>query len=419
MVPAGGSVDLSNIFNITPGYFNGQITLLGPVETSRTNSILRGVTRFIEAQPSPSGIPVDADIDHNQGAYLVFTGVNRLAAGATRYTAYGGGAEPSFPGTFNPLSSAFEGSYEAVVGGLASENSVWRFNGLTLLMLNEASADEESYFLESLGLHDNRTNDVEVAPSQHYTNDVGYCFGEVSVRFRSTAGRFYSPRVGVIESAPGTFSGTDFQGHANYEVYPVNAYGTPLGIGTATNTGLVRLLLPQGSYTLNPRGFFVNTNGGGDDTGLPPITVTVGCQQRILIDQCLQLNLNLPACVNSNPYFVAGSVTSCTNVVSLTYQLDGGPTNSVCNNCGVSPSFAFPLSSTTNCSSHTLVVTAYDAGGEVSSATSQLRFNQVPPVINCPSNMVVNSPATNLVPVFFNPSATANCSGPDRKSTRL
>jgi len=172
------------------------------------------------------------------------------------------------------------------------------------------------------------------------------------------------------------------------------------------------VLLPQGTYTLNPRVFSVNANGGYDDTGLPPITLTVGCQQRVLIDQCLQVNLNLPSCANTSPYLVAGSVTSCTNVVRITYQLDSGPTNSVCSDCGISPTFAFPLSFTTNCSTHTLVVTANDANGEVSSVTSRLQFDDVPPAITCPPDIVVECVNTNQVPVTFAVTATGNCSGP-------
>jgi hypothetical protein len=412
MVPAGGTADLSNIFNITPGYFDGELRLLGPAETSQPNSILRGVTRFIEYDPSPTGIPASANSYGNYASFLQVAGVGRFAAGASHFTAYGGMSEPSFPGSFNPSSSTFEGSYEAVVGGLGGENSVWKYNGLNLLMRDQSSADENTYYLESLTLYNHLTTDVEVAPGLHYTNDVGVCFSEVSVRFRSSSGRFFAPRLAVLSTAPGNFSGTDFQGQpANYTVDYLNASGTPLDSATATNTGLVRLLLPQGNYTLYPTVSLLNTNGGYDDTGLPPITLTVGCQQRILLDQCLQLNLDLPGCVNTNPYLVAGSVTSCTNVVGITFQLDGGPTNTVCNNCGFNPAFSFPLTFSSTCSNHTLLVTTRDAGGQVSSASSQIALNSMLPAINCSTNLLVWAPTTNMVPVTFNVTATSFCTG--------
>jgi len=77
---------------------------------------------------------------------------------------------------------------------------------------------------------------------------------------------------------------------------------------------------------------------------------------------------------------VAGSVTSCTNVTKITYQLNGGAVTTVCTGCGVNPNFAFDLdlAAAGPCATDTVVITAVDANGEISSVTSQIHYRTGP-----------------------------------------
>ena len=248
-----------------------------------------------------------------------------------------------------------------------------------------------------------------MVPTQPATNDLGYCFGEVTVVFRANSGTFYNPQ---IRFSSGLFTGTDFQGHAaNYNVYLDQMLGAPSTPATATNSGHVTMYLPQGTYSFSPS--VVPGSGTYAVTGLETITnVVVGCRQLIIVDTCLRLNLNAPACTNNPTAHITGSVAGCTNVASITYRLNGGPTNVVCSNCGLNPAFSFNILLSGVCSNNTLTVTATDVGGGVSSITTTIRYDATPPVIHCPTNRVVSACDTNGAIVNFTVTATDNCSGP-------
>ena len=416
MVTGGGTVNLASNFAIIPGYIDGSVVLQGPAENGVTNSIFRGVLRSIQGKPSPDGIPHPIAAAYgNEDSEMGASGVDSLAPGAT-LTAVNGECIPSLQGDFNPLTSAFEGSYEAVVGGLNSQNSLWQANGMQLLLEDPNYASDYTngnYYDGYVAITDLRTNNIEVVAGQHYTNNVAYCFSEVQLGFTTTSGTFFAPEINY--PSRGTFTGTNFQGHAaNYVVDVYDTYGTPAFLSTATNSGLLRMALPQGTYTLYPSVEAISPDGKQSDTGLSPITLTVGCQQRISLTECLQINVNLPACTTNSLLPVNGAVRSCTNVTLITYQLNNGPTNTVCNNCGVNPGFFFELNlaSAGLCATNTVVITAYGANGEVSSITSQIRFNNVPPTINCPADIVIFCVNTNQVPVTFNVTASSNCGLP-------
>jgi hypothetical protein len=415
-VPAGSSANLGNMFAITPGYIDGSVLLQGPPENGATNSIFRGVQRSIQAQPSPDGIPHEiAAVAGNSASMMEVNGENQLAAGAT-LTAVNGECLPSLQGDFNPLNSAFEGSYEAVVGGLNSENSLWQPNVLFLSLENPDFTQEltnANLYDGNVRITDERTNAIEVVAGQHYTNNVAYCFSEVQIGFKTTAGIFFQPS---INNSYGTFVGTDFQGNAaNYQAFVYGTYGTPFSASSPTNSGLLRMALPQGSYTLYPYVTFIGAGGSQSVTGLQPINLTVGCQQLIQLQQCLQINnLDLPSCTANYMVPFSGSVASCTNVSLITYQVNGGAVINICANCGINPNFAavLDLSGVAVCATNSVVVTAYDVDGNVSSITSQIQFNNVPPVVICPPTAVISCVNTNQVPVNFTVTATSNCTGP-------
>ena len=414
-VTAAGTANLSNTLAITPGFIDGTVVLQGPPEDGTTNSLLRGIMNAYQLAPGPDGIPLEVDIYGIYGSYLYVSGVDTLAPGAT-LTAVNGQSDTSLQGAFDPSNGAFEGSYEAVVGGLKSQNSLWSPNYINLELSGGSDTNPSTYFdMPILSITDQRTNaaNFQIVAGHHYTNNLDYCFGEVQVSFSSTSGTFYNPE---IFEGNGSYTGLDFQGNAaNYKVFVEEASGTPAYSQDATNSGLLRMILPEGTYSLIPEVTSINpTNGDESFIELAPITVNVGCQQVITLSECLQINVALPSFTSNSILPVAGTVTSCTNVTLITYQFNGGAVTTACNNCGVNPGFSFDLdlAAAGPCATNTVVITAYDANGEVSSVTAQIQFNNIPPTITCPTNVIISCADSNQVPVAFDVTASSHCGTP-------
>lgn len=400
-VLAGETVDLTNLFVINPGYLRGQIFLQGPAESAGHTSLLRGVLH--------AGDNTDADgVPDAIGTYGIYyssvaaAGVDRLAAGAT-FTASSGYAYADFPGDFNPASSAYEGQYELVLGGLGSEASIWKPGSFSFTLLSEAGAANSNYFYNGSSITDRRTNDFEIVASEAATNDLAYCFSEVRIVFRSSDGAFYNPQV---RFSSGSFVGTDFQGRAaDYSVY-VDTFGAPYTVAEATNVGQVTLLLPQGTYLLTPSVTPADSTSG--TTGLEPINLTVGCGQRLSVEECLRVQLNPPPCANAGPFAVSGSVHSCTNeVTEISYQFNNDAPVTLCTDCGINPLFNVNLNLAPGLNN--LTVTAKDDLGRVSFVQTPLVSDTVPPVIECPTNIVVTADRPCGAVVAFAPAFSDSC----------
>jgi hypothetical protein len=404
-VAAGATIDLTNLFVITPGYLRGRVLLQGPPESLGRPSLLRGVLHAGDDDADGDGIP---DLFATYGVYYTTVeavGVDRLAPGAT-FTAANGLGYGDFPGGFNPATSAYEGQYEFALGGLLSQPSVWKAKYFNLTAYSGTVTNDEDYFYNIMIVSDETTNDVEILAGQAATNDVNYCLSEVKVVFRSTSGTFYNPSI-LFSS--GSFNGTNIFGPANYTVNLEAASGTPLSSTTASNIGQVVMYLPQGTYQLQPS----VTPSGNAQTGLQPLEVTVGCGQRIAFEPCLQVSLNAPVSSNTRLVNITGSVRSCTNnVTSVGYTLDGGPTNIICSGCGVNPSFGFAINLTGECMDNLLTVFATDTEGGFSSVTTAIHYDGTPPVINCPADILAGACDTNGAVVNFVVTATDNCVGP-------
>jgi len=405
-VAPGASVNLGNLFDINPGYLRGSILLQGPPETPGHASLFRGILH--PGDQTTDGIP---DYFATYGLYWSFLeveGVDERAPGAT-HTASAGLAEVDFDGSFNSSSGAYQATYEAAVGGLAGEDSLWRPDILNVTLESGVITNDNDYFYNVYSISDLRTNKSLVTAGQAVTNDINYCFSEVTVVFHSTTGTFFDPQ---IRFSTGTFTNIDFQGsQANYSVDLEVAGGTPLYSTTATNSGQIVMYLPQGDYTLNP----TVTPGSGTYAldGLQPINISVGCGQKISVETCLQLSLNAPSCVNTTTAHIASSVNSCSNAVSsISYTLNGGAPTTICTGCGSGPVFAFDINLPDACSNNTLVVTATDSGGGVSSVTTSIHYNPTAPVIQCPGDIQAASCDTNGAVVNFNVTATSGCTDP-------
>jgi len=76
---------------------------------------------------------------------------------------------------------------------------------------------------------------VEITPGQAVAHDIGYCFSEVTLVFRSSGTPFFNPQVRFSQ---GSFTSTDFQGSsADYAVYVDADFGMPNTAETAANVG--------------------------------------------------------------------------------------------------------------------------------------------------------------------------------------
>ena len=402
------SLNLSNVFVIDPGYLRGRIKLQGPAESLGQTSLLRGMLHAGDDDADHNGIP---DSIGTYGVYwstIEALGVDRLATGAT-LTAADGVSYGDFPGNFNPLTSAYEGQFELAVGGLKGERSVWQEKYLSLTLSSGAVTNDNDYYYNVFYIEDKSTNDVEIVPGQPATNDVSYCFSEVKLQFNTTTGTFYNPNV---RFSTGSFTGTNYLGAAaEYTVNLQAMYGSPSTVQSASNSGQVVMYLPEGTYTLYPS--VSPATGTYAVTGLAPITLNVGCGQRISIQPCLQVSLNVPGASKLPQVHAIGAVNSCGNpVASITYTLNGGATQIICNNCGANPSFSFNLTLQGECTDNVLVVTATDANGGTSSITTTIHHDSTAPVIQCPADLMLTACGTNGAVGNFNVTATDNCPGP-------
>jgi hypothetical protein len=368
VVPPGATVNLGNIFQIDPGYLRGAIQLQGPRETPNHLSMLRGILHCGDYDTNHDGIP--DQIGANNGVYysnLEYDGVDRRATGA-QYSAAGGEGWGDFDGSFDSSSSSFLGHSELALGGLQGERSLWHPDYFVLWLENAGwtgIGDDYDGYLE---INDRSSSQIEVVPGQPVTNDVAYGFSEVIVRIFSPSGNFTRPSVAF----QGGLAGTNFLGQqAYYYVQYDIAHGTPYY--QPTNLAQVRVLVPEGTYTLNP---YVQVNGG--NVGLAPIDLTLGTGQRLDLGNCLRLDLPIPTHSPSNVLTLAGSVlTGCNNnVVEISYQMNGALPVTVCNNCGANPTFSFSVPLVIG--ANDLTVTARDDQGAASSISGVIQVDAPP-----------------------------------------
>ena len=404
VVTPGASVSLSNIFQIDPGYVRGGLRLQGPAETPGHPSMLRGIFHCGDDDANHDHIPDHIMSYHGvYWSYVEYDGVDRRAAGA-RYTAANGYGWGDFDGSFDTASSSYLGHYELALGGLQGERSIWRPADLGLLVESPTWSDAPEDYAMSFNVQHLTTAEIEVVPGQSATKDLAYGFGEVIVRIYSPSATFSQPRL----LFSGGLTGTNFLGQSvDYQVNSVYALGTPFN--HETNHALVRLLLPEGSYTLSP-----SITVGGGLIGLTQIPITVAAGQRIDVGTCLRLDLTLPAHCSSNQVLLAGSVlTQCGNhVTDISYQVNGGATVTVCNNCGANPNFVWTVPLQVGANS--LTVTARDDQGTISSISGVVQFEPPPPILTIsltPANTVViswPSPSTGFTLQQSSDLGTAN-----------
>ena len=124
------------------------------------------------------------------------------------------------------------------------------------------------------------------------------------------------------------------------------------------------------------------------------------------------MQLNAPTCAKTPTVPISGQVLGSNAIASVTLSVNGGSPTTLCTGCGMNPTFTHSVAvSATECSNTTVTVVAKDILGETASTTSAIRFNNVAPVIQCPTNIVVSCAGSGGAVVTFSPTATASCSG--------
>lgn len=427
-VTAGDATDLEDTFVMTPARLVGRITLTGPPEMGSELSALRGLVRSSDYDDNMDGIPDSVGPGGINGSYVIATGVDELAAGAT-HSAAGGQATASFAGGFNPATGAFEGDYEAVVGMLNDQPGVWRNDGLNLVF-NHPGTNGGPFVSETLYV----VNDAPwrwqgtLEAGGRATNDMTYGFAEVCLRIRSPAPFIY-PRV---VSSYGYHTNYDGGGNvlSSYTVILGNASSPPYYADQATFEAIVTMYVPAGSYTLQPAISVVDPDGGISEVQLPTIDVAVTAGERYCVEDCLRLVITGPNCTTNFGFLTTVDAFSCeatlTNLslrssplgfpeIRLGYsdirilEPVGVARTTLRTAHGLFPEFdGFFLEHPEYYSNIVYTAIARDNKGRIATRQFIAHYDFTPPLIECPGNITVASPDGAGVAVEFGVTASSD-----------
>ncbi len=421
-VNAGATTSLGDKFVMTPSKITGQINLTGPLEFGGNISALRGVYRAADYDLDMDGIPDGIGASGIGGSYVIGTGVDELAPGAT-LSAAGGSATASFEGAFNPVTSAFEGDYEVVLGTIDNQPGVWKHDGLNLAIYTGTNAGP--YVNEAIYVVEDQPWQGVLGPGDVATQDLNYGFAELCYRIRSPA-LFYNPRV-----TGSVGKGTNYDAGGNvinsYRVIISGAYGLPDLAANATSDALVKLYLPAGTYTLSPAITILDPEGGESLTQLPSVEVSLVAGERRTIEGCVNVTITPPVCTMNTGFIAWADATSCeatlTNLsmtitplsdpgIRLGYSdiriLDGTGRTTLRIPGQVFPEFDGYTDHPEYYSNMLYTAVAKDNKGGV--VTSQIigHYDFTPPTINCPGDITVISTDGAGMMVEFTATATDN-----------
>lgn len=337
-------------FDMHPAYLEGDILLADPylLTHAGARSSLRAL--FFEA---------DQDSNHDGVADYpyYFLPVSRYSS-SLRATAPGQAfSATSFPGRFEPVTAELRSRYEQVLPSPYDLSTAWTQEQLRLGFWTQGAAfytrpgmyDPLDFRYGWLDLTQQAERTALLGPGQRHRVDHAYCFNEVELEMSTPGARFYNPTVSV----QGGYQGTDWRGaQASYSATGTftgspAVVGAPLGDATqyAQSRGTVRLTLPQGNFSLQPGATMLDPQGGTNVATYVPVSLTVGCGQRVVVVPPLAVNVEpRDTCAPARDVTVSGQVNSApAEVDRVWYQLDDGAEVTVCTHCGVDPTFSFPV----------------------------------------------------------------------------
>jgi hypothetical protein len=336
-------------FVMTPAFFRGNIVLADP---------------FVTANPGASSM-----LEH-----LSFNTQGETGLGAHGVAPEGGAARTSFPGAFDTTTGLLTSDYELLVMSTYDIAHGWRADGLSLAFKDPVDGREEG----GIDVYSDATDHL-MAPGDETRLDHAYCFGEVTLSYTSASGQFFDPTAGVTG---GLFNGKDWQG----QLVSYNAggqfRGTPQGSANASASGQVRMILPQGSYTVYP-GASISSPSGISTADFAATQVAVGCGQRLSVAPGLSISAELPACAPSAAPTLSGQVSSSGAAVDrIWYKVNGGPEIDICNSGSCFPDAQFSVPVNLAACGNTVEVFV-SSGGQTASVTTQTTWEDPSDGIDC------------------------------------
>lgn len=322
-------------FVMQPSYFHGSIRLVDPY-----------VTQHPGARSSLASLLFSDRDSNGDGHPDCLSCATSLQAVSDANTL--GGAASLFRGSFNASTGQLSSAYEQALLSPYNLPTRWLQNNLRLSFFSITGDAEPSHHRSGSLYLQQRLNAATLGPGERFRVDHEYCFNEVLLEYWTSQGRLFNPHVQVS----GDFQGPDWRGTVQSYVGSGGFQGTPTQLATAQPRGSVYLALPQGLFSLQPLAFMVNAAGQVNTANFAPISLQLGCGQRLKIVPPLTVSVDpVPGCAQSSTVPVSGTVRSAPSTVDrVWYRLNGGPEVTLCTNCGVNPAFSFtvPLQSCGN-----------------------------------------------------------------------
>jgi hypothetical protein len=362
-------------FVMRPAYLEGSLRLVDPSVPRRPGaySSLQGLFFEGDHDSNGDGAPDNIYYDPTGGRY---SSILDAAVDVHRFS------RTSFRGAFAPASGELASRYEHVLPVAWNDSATWSQNYLRLgfwtqggtFVTRPGQYDPQRYRYGYLDVTQKQRTAL-LAPGERAQVDHEYCFNEVQVEYSTQGAPFYNPTATVT----GGYQGTDWRGKAADYTASGQLWGIPAAVGLpeaeargyAQRRGSVSFALPQGSYTLTPGATLVNSDGTTSSATFQASQVTLGCGQQVKLVPPLAVSLDTqPTCAPGASTTLSGQVRSGSVTVDrVWYRLNGGPEVTVCTNCGVDPSFQFPVALAT--CGNTLQVYAHSEGMPEPSVTTQ------------------------------------------------
>ena len=406
-IVANETTDLGDTFVMIPGRLQADFHLVGPPDAISGSglSCLADLHRDIDQDDDGDDIP--DSLNFAFGSYLSIGGSAAMAPGASR-AASGAYGFRAFSGDYEPVLAEHRGAVDLALTHLNNENALWQRPWVRYRFVDVDPSDPEGY-IDSWANWRDRLQDETLTRAGEISQlrDQRVCFSEVRMHFRSLSGSFYDPRL----TGPGDFEGTDFSGlAASYEITNISAYGTPTTKPTASDQGLVRMCLPQGSYELTPTIQAVNPDGTVSNQTLQALNLEVGCRQVLDFRSDLQVALDhVPRCVPDPSLTLTGAIHGTFGIESIVAEVDGAPVTGCGADCGENPSYAIPV--LLNPCTNSLSVTATDSEGGAASAATTSSVDTAPPTLGACPDVEAQATDENGAVVSFGLGATDACDG--------
>ena len=385
-------------YAIQPAHFYGSIRLADPFVPQHPGTYSSMESLIFGADNDTNGDGIPNSVSINNWTHLNAYTPRASSGEDNTYTA--------FPGAFDPDTGELASAYDLVLANPYDIPRTWTQEGVRLRFSSEGHVvttrpgmyDPAKFRYGLLAINQRRRSAV-LGPDARFRVDHEYCLNEVQVQYDTLFGSFFNPGANVH----GNFKGTDWRSlPADYSV-SATFWGTPAVWNMpnahqyAQTSGSLTMVLPQGSYTVTPRATMVSTSGETNEALFAPLSVMLGCGQRLKLVPPLSVIVNpVPGCATGAQVPVTGVVKSSPAVVDrIWYQVNGGPEVTLCTNCGSDPGFAFQAQ--LQACENDIQVFAFSEGlSQPAFGTVQAVWDEPADGPSCPGTYCVNRPPVAL-----------------------